>query len=365
MKGKQSVRKALPRKIKPARSLITARNENRRLYLGMSAILLITFLVYLPALHNNLLNWDDNAYITDNLLIRTINLKDIFSRFVMGNYHPLTILVLAVEYKLFGLDAVGYHAVNISLHLINTMLVCYTVLLLSDKIIIALVAALLFGVHPLHVESVAWAAELKDLLYTLFFLASYIFYLKYIKIRQTKFLFIALLLFLLSLLSKAMAASLPAVLLLTDYFKGRKINVKVILEKVPFLLLAGILGIVAVFAQKGAIQDIDIFTFPQRMVFACYGFVSYLFKTVLPVNLSAYYPYPIKSGSNIPVFFYSYLLLFIIFSFIVFHSLKHTKKLFFGIAFFAITVFLVLQLLPVGNAIMADRYSYIPTIGIL
>src|SRR5206468_4168774 len=124
--------------------------------------------------------------------------------------------------------------------------------MLSDRIVIALTAALLFGIHPLHVESVAWASELKDLLYTFFFLASYIFYMKFSGERKKKFYLLSLLMFVLALLSKAMAASLPVVLMLTDYLKGRKINFKSLPDKIPYFLLAMGLGIVAVQAQKTA-----------------------------------------------------------------------------------------------------------------
>jgi hypothetical protein len=201
---------------------------------------------------------------------------------------------------------------------------------------------LLFGIHPLHVESVAWASELKDLLYTFFFLASYIFYLKYIKSNRNKFLFYALLLFLFSLFSKAMAASLPLLLLLTDYIKGRKINMKILLEKLPFFILAIIFGLVAIYAQKSshAIQDISTFTFPQRIIFASHSFISYLIKLLAPVHLSAYYPYPVKSGDHLPSQYYIYLLLFLSFIAFVIYSIRFSKKILFGIGFFAITIFL-------------------------
>ncbi|HMK19500.1 MAG TPA: tetratricopeptide repeat protein [Chitinophagaceae bacterium] len=366
MKGKK-IQKQKPtgKKISPIVSK-TAKLENRKKYLALAVILLISFLVYLPVLTNGLLAWDDNAYIRDNQLVLSFNLKDIFSQYVMGNYHPLTVLALAIEYKFFGLNATGYHTVNLLLHLLNTALVFFAMKQLSEKYQLALVAALLFGVHPIHVESVAWAAELKDLLYTSFFLTSWIFYMKYLKGFQKKYIFIALLLFLLSLLSKAMAVSLPLVLILTDYFKGRKINAKSILDKLPFFLLAIILGAVAVMAQKTsiAVEDIANFTLLQRIIFACYGFISYLYKIIIPLNLSAFYSYPIKGGDSIPAQYYVYLLLFLAVASFAFYSLRFSKKIFFGIGFFAVTVFLVLQLLPVGTAIMADRYSYIPSIGI-
>ncbi|MGB4849237.1 MAG: hypothetical protein WBP41_15035, partial [Saprospiraceae bacterium] len=267
----------------------------------LTGIVLLSASIYLPVLHNHFLAWDDNYYIRDNAFIYSFNLKDIFSNNVMGNYHPLTVLMLAIEYHLFELSETGYHAVNLVFHLLNVILVFYAVLLLCNKSGIALLTSLLFGIHPIHVESVAWAAELKDLLYTLFFLASMIMYLKFLPNLQKKYYLAALLLFLCSLLSKGMAASLPVVLLLIDFFKGRKLTMNVLLEKIPFFLLAILFGIIAVSAQRAPdiVQDVTFFTFPQRIAFACYGFCTYIAKLILPINLSAYYPYPLKTGSGI------------------------------------------------------------------
>ncbi len=339
--------------------------ERWKYYSALVIIVVISFIAYFPVLHNGLLYWDDDFYIKNNPLIYSINLKEIFSQNVMGNYHPLTILTLAIEYHYFGLNATGYHAFNLLLHLLNVILVFYVVFSLSDKVGVALVASLLFGIHPLHVESVAWAAELKDLLYTFFFLASYIFYLMYLKDRHKKFYVFAILLFSAALLSKAMAASLAVVLILTDYFKGRKINIKTLSEKIPFFLLAIAFGLVSVLAQKSAgASDVIDFAFPQRILFACFGFISYLFKLLFPLHLSAYYPYPIKGGENIPVQYYTYLILLTALVAFVCYSLRFTKKILFGAGFFALTIFLVLQLFPIGGAVMADRYSYVPSIGI-
>ena len=330
--------------------------------LALGIILLLTFFAYIPVLQNGLLAWDDEAYIKNNPLIYSLNLKDIFTNNVMGNWHPITILTLSLEYHLFGMNETGYHAVNLLLHLLNVILVFYTVSLLSDKMMVAVVASLLFGIHPLHVESVAWVAELKDLLYTFFFLASYIFYLKYLKGFQKKYYLFALLLFAVSLLSKAMAASLPLLLILTDYFKGRKITMRTLIEKAPFFLLALVVGVVAVLVQKdsGSTEFGTSFTFPQRLIFASYGFITYLFKLLLPLNLSAFYPYPDK----ITVIYYAYLVFVLCMAAFLVYSRRYSKKIIFGMGFFTITILLVLQILPVGRTIMADRYSYLPSIGV-
>lgn len=346
------------------KSLKPSGSDSMMQYGAILVLVIIALIVYLPALNGGFV-WDDDDYIKNNTLIHTINLKEIFTHYVMGNYHPLTVLVYAFEYHFFGVAEKGYHAINMMLHCLNTILVFYVIFRLSEKTVVAFVAAILFAVHPIHVESVAWASELKDLLYTFFFLASYIFYLKYLKENQKKFIVYSVLLFLLSLLSKAMAASLPVALLLTDYFKGGKITTKTFINKAPYFALAIIFGVVAVFAQKSSgATDIAVFPFPQRIIFACYGFFTYLFNLVLPMQFSAYYPYPIRPGADLPSQYYLYPVLMLVLLAGLFYSLKSSKKILFGIGFFAVTVFLVLQLLPVGGAIMADRYCYIPSIGI-
>ena len=333
--------------------------------IGLAIILLITVLAYIPVFNAGFA-YDDINYIQKNTLIRTIDLNKIFSENVMGNYHPLTMLVFAIEYHFFELDATGYHIVNLLLHLANVLLVFYSIKLLIRKPEVALIAALFFGIHPLHVESVAWVSELKDLLYTFFFLGAYIFYLKYLQNREGKFYLIAILIFILSLLSKGMAASFPVVLLLTDYFKRRKMGTKVFLEKIPFFVLAIVFGVVAVFAQQlsNSVQEASAYSFFQRIVFASYGFITYLWKLILPFKQSAFYPYPIKSGGELSIGYYIYPLLVLVVVAAVFLSRRFTQKVIFGFLFFSITVFLVLQLLPVGDAIMADRYSYIPSFGL-
>jgi tetratricopeptide (TPR) repeat protein len=344
---------------------VIAKKRTTNLVWVIPFILLISFVIYVPSFKGAFV-WDDDRYIQHNPLITSIDLKALFSTYVMGNYHPLTMLTYAIEYQFFGLNPVGYHVINLLLHVMNVLLVFYVVFHLSGKVIVALIACLLFGIHPMHVESVAWASELKDLLYSFFFLASYIFYLKYLKDQEKKLYYFSLLLFLCSLLSKGMAVSLPVVLLLTDYFEEGKITRRRIMEKIPFFVLAVIFGIVAILAQKSseAIQDITKFAFLQRIVFASYGFINYLLKLILPYKLSAFYPYPITSGENLPGYYYLFPLFLIMLTILVIYSFRFSKKFFWGIGFFGATVFLVLQLLPVGDAVMADRYSYIPSIGV-
>jgi protein O-mannosyl-transferase len=360
----QKKKKSVQRNVVKKKELKQKRALSRQAYIGIFFILVLTFIVYNTILRNDLVNWDDSRYLDDNPLIRSVNLRVLFSTYVMGNYHPLTMLIYAMEYQIFGLDATGYHAVSLLLHLVNVVLVFYALFHLSNNTIVALVASLFFGIHPMHVESVAWASELKDLLYSLFFLGAYIFYLSYLSNQSKRAYYLSIILFLCSLLSKGMAAPLPIILLLTDYFKGRKIGGRALLEKIPFFLLALIFGIVAVFAQKslGATES-TVFPFGQRIIFASYAFVNYLIKLVVPLNLSSYYPYPIKVGQSMPPQYLLYPIVVVAVAVMAFYF-RRFKKIIFGITFFTATIFLVLQLMPVGDAMMADRYTYIPSIGL-
>jgi tetratricopeptide (TPR) repeat protein len=337
-------------------------------YRVLGIILLISIVAYLPIFRNGLLAWDDQHYIINYNLIKDLSwngIKAIFDNFSSDIYAPLTDLIKAVEYKISGLNPEVFHLGSLVFHLLNIVLVFWFIKLLCNRRDIAAFTALFFGIHPIQVESVAWAAAGTNLHCAAFFLGSLIAYLYYIRHRQNLYFFISLFLFMLSLLSKAVAVVLPIVLILIDYYKGRKITIINLLEKLPYLLLSLAAGILAFLLKNnaGSLGEVTVYHFPQRLVFASYGFISYLFKLLFPLNLSAFYPYPVR-GVDIPIQYYAYFLLFLGLAAYTIYSHRFTKKITFGIGFFTITVLLVLQLFPVGSAIMADRYSYIPSIGI-
>lgn len=344
---------------------------SRRNLKALLIIVLVSFIAYRGALNNDFVNLDDDRYVTENpnlFLQSTGEMFKIPEGYHMGNYHPLTMWGYKMIYAKAKLNPYAYHLVNVHLHVFNTILVFIFILLLSQIFEIAFATALLFGVHTMHVESVAWISELKDLLYALFFFASLIFYLLYSENRNKRgYYVIALLLFLMSLLSKAMAASLSVVLLAIDYYREGRFNKILLLEKIPFFALSLIFGIIAIKAQQSmdAVGDFNLFKPYERIAIASYGFISYLWKLILPMNLSAYYAYPLKQNDALPPSYYVYVLLTLGVLAAAIYSLKKNRYVFFGIAFFSITIFLVLQLLPVGGASMADRYSYIPSLGIV
>ena len=360
----------MPRKDKNKRGTSPAEPLKRRLLL-LGIVLGLTILSFAPALTDGFTNWDDPGYVLENLSIRDLSgsgVKTIFSSYVEGNYHPLTMLSLAVEYHFFQLNPGVYHVTNVLLHLLNTALVFWFIMLLTGRLETATITALLFGIHPLHVESVAWISERKDVLFSFFYLGALVAYVLSLRPQgdRRRYLAIALILFVLSLFSKGMAVTLPAVFLLVDYYLGKGITVKTIAEKWPFLVLSVAFGVVAVFAQqaKGAIQDITLFPLYERVLFACYGAVEYLVKLVLPPPLSAFYPYPLRAGGQLPLIYYASPVVLLLGGAIVWKSIRHTRDVAFGVLFYLATLVLVLQLLPVGSAIIADRYTYLPYIGI-
>ncbi len=338
------------------------------------ALLGITAISFIPSLSNQFTNWDDPGYVLENELVKSLsgaNIKAIFSQFVLGNYHPITILSYALNFSISKLTPFGYIFTNLVFHLINVYLAYIVTKKLFKSNNIAFITAIIFGIHPMHVESVVWIAGRKDVLYTFFYLSGIYFYLKYSesaknpKSQVINYVLI-LMFFVLSLFSKAVAVTLPIVFFLIDYVLKRKFSFKMILEKIPFLILSIIIGIIAINAQKsqGAISDVPVFSYFQAITVASYSAMFYIFRFILPVNLSTFYPYPESIPHSLPWNYYASLALFIALIILIFISLKKNRILVFGLMFFLITVALVLQFFSVGAAVAADRYTYVPYIGL-
>src|SRR6186713_3499795 len=222
----QSPAEARPKKVKEKRASLLP---------WIVPIVLVTAVCLSPMLRNSFTNWDDEYYVVQNALLRGPDWAGIFSKPVVSNYHPITIATLAANYSMTGLDASSYLISNLLLHLINTGLVFYFTWLISGKKLwVAAFTAIVFGIHPMHVESVAWVSERKDVLYTLFFLISLIQYWRFLVTSKNKYLIYCFLFFALSLLSKPAAIILPFVLILLDYWYGRPIGKRSIFEKIPF-----------------------------------------------------------------------------------------------------------------------------------
>lgn len=275
-------------------------------------ILLITFVIYIPSLKNGFVNFDDYLYVYENPNIQKIDLKFfkwIFTAEANTTWHPLTLLSIAVDYSIWGLNPFGYHLINVVFHAINTVLVFLLFIRLSTvrgeiSIIPAAIASLLFGIHPLHVESVAWISERKDVLCAFFYLLSIFIYLKYISTKRKKFFYYTLCLFffILALMSKPMAVTLPVVILILDFYPLERLNkmkdaLPLLIEKIPFLILSLILSIITInFHQTDRVlKTLEQYPLIPRILVALSAYIFYLIKMVFPYNLAPFYPLPAQT----------------------------------------------------------------------
>ncbi len=337
-------------------------------------VLALVFAAFSPSLGNQFINWDDPAYIVHNPDIQQLswaNIKAMFSGFVVGNYHPLTMLVFALQYGIAGAEPFIFHLTNLILHMMNVVLVYCFVLLLTRKETAALLACFLWGMHPLRVESIAWATELKDVLFAFFYLASLIFYLVALRDaeRGKPLKFFSLLFFVLSLLSKQAAVSLPLVLVLIDMYQGRKIAWKLFAEKWLFFLLSLVFGLISFMAAYGPsdeylyyplVPDLNVI---ERVFLSFYALLFYIQKMFWPAGLAVYYPFPAKEGLSALFVLCSPLIVAAI-GFLLART-RPPKETVFGIFFFVVTIIFNLPIFPVGYVLAADRFTYVPMIGVL
>ena len=339
--------------------------KSLRIILPAILILIITFAAFAPSLRNGFVNWDDDDYVTENVAVHRPSfhsLGQIFSTFLLCTYLPVTMLSYMIDYQLVGLDPFGYHLTNLIFHLLNCLLVLWLIEWLSRNTLVAFVAAILFGVHPLHVESVAWVSERKDVLYACFFLLSMICYGYYLQTQKIgRNYWFSAGFFVLSLLSKGMAITLPALLFLMDYFRERKWDRRMIADKIPFLILTICFGILGVYGQKEGIRNEQWVSVFDKLLVASYAIVFYLGKILWPVKLSCLYPYSGVKDISIYLLSLTGCLAILI---LTVRTARHTRKAVFGILFFLITLLPVLQFVPLGTTVVADRYTYMASIGL-
>ncbi|MDD2774261.1 MAG: tetratricopeptide repeat protein [Elusimicrobiales bacterium] len=327
--------------------------------------------VFYPCLRADFVNWDDYALAADNPLVHNVSWRSaaaIFSSYSLGHYQPLTMLSFMAEYAAFGLTPFSAHLINILLHFLNSALVFALAGWFLKDTRKALLAALLFAVHPLHAESAAWVSERKDLLYSAFYLAALLVYVRYLRDRSLRWYFAALGLFALSLASKSMAVTLPLVLLMLDRFETGKITRRGLAEKAPFLLLAVLFSRLAVVSQ-GKAGYVAAFSFGKAaggICIACGNLLFYLEKFLLPVGLSPFYPYPGSGLYSVPDAYYLAPAFAALAAWLVFKFARKVNGLIgFGFLFFAVTIAPGLQFIPIGRGIAADHFTYIPYLGLI
>lgn len=350
--------------------MFNTENGKLKIIILILLVLIITSVTFYPSLKNGFVNLDDDVYVTGNENIRSIsweNINKIFTSSYFGNYHPVTMLSYLFEYHFFKHEPFGYHITNLILYLLTCILLFWLVYMLQSSLLVAFITTILFSIHPLHVEPVAWISGRKDLLCALFFWGAVISYIYYLRIgRISKYYYFTLFFFILSLLSKPMAVTLPLVLLSTDYLFNRKRNKSMLVDKIPFFVSSFLFSIIAILSQQlvGAIRQEVASSLLSKLMVAGYSIIFYLNKIFIPIKLACLYP-------RIGIYFsFSFLILpmiFIILVIVMLYCTKHTKytkKIIFGSAFFLITILPALQFMPISETIVADRHVYIPSLGI-
>ncbi len=324
----------------------------------VSATLIITIIAFFPSINNGFTNWDDPAYVLNNQLLKNFSLSAIFADTFKGMYQPLSVLSLAIDYKLAGLSEQFYHFTNVLLHCINTLLVYQLIVKIFLNYRLAFVSAILFGVASVHVESVVWITERKDMLFSMFFLLSMNTYSVYFKDGSKPSYVLSIAWFVCSLLSKPQGVALVPSLILVDYLLSDKhFYLRNLMNKIPFFLFAVLAGIGVIVFSEGQGMTVSFF---DQLILAGFSFSSYLMKILVPINLSAIYPYPAVLGV---IHYVGFAFAMVILGFTI-YSFRKYKQIAFALLFFAFNIVLLLQFIPNTYTLMADRYAYLPSIGI-
>jgi tetratricopeptide (TPR) repeat protein len=341
----------------------------------ISICILLSMLVWLafwPVLNNDFTSYDDPDYVTANVHVQqglTLeNIKWAFSSTEAYNWHPLTWLSHMADWQFFGPKPWGHHLTNLLLHTANTVMVFLVIGRMTKTVWRSFFVAAMFGLHPMHVESVAWVSERKDVLSTFFGLLTLLAYVRHVKRGTGSFhsicYWLALVSFALSLMSKPMLVTLPCILLLLDYWPLERLKCKSVLsllvEKVPFLLLAAIVSAITFIVQKksGAMVTLPLYFRAEN---ALVSYCRYLGKLFWPVKLSVFYPFPYHWPAVTVLCAFFLLAGISIFVFMMRHEYPY---LLVGWLWFAGTLVPVIGLVQVGVQSMADRYSYVPAIGV-
>ena len=340
-----------------------------------------TLVVYLQLINCDFVNYDDELYLIKNPHIQAgVTLQSFIWAFTTGyasNWHPLTWLSHMLDFELYGLNPMGHHWTNLQLHIANTLLLFFVLQLMTGAILRSALVSALFAIHPLHVESVAWIAERKDVLCAFFWILSMYAYVGYVRHPEKKRYYILLIiLFALGLMAKPMIVTLPFVLLLLDFWPlsrfqsiihERKINVfqafkTLVWEKTPLFVLTAISCVITFFVQQhgGAVASIEALPLKARAVNAIVSYTSYIGKMIWPLHLAVLYP---LREWNLGQVLISGLLLLLMSTLAV--RTWHRHPYFFaGWLWYIGTLVPVIGLVQVGAQSMADRYTYIPLIGL-
>ncbi len=339
--------------------------------LCMVLLAALTLAVYAPVLTHDFVGYDDGMYITENPRVQSgLTLPNVEWAFTTGyanNWHPLAWLSHMADCQVFGLQPWGHHLTNLLIHLAATLALCLFLRNATGRHGASFVVAALFALHPLHVESVAWIAERKDVLCGLFWMLCLLAYASYARRPRLGSYAALVVCFVLGLLSKPMIVTLPCVLLLLDYWPLRREDARIgrlVAEKVPLFFLAGISSAITFLVQQsgGSVMDFERVPLAARLANVPIAYASYLAKTFYPHPLAVFYPHPGTHWALAPVLGASALLIAITAITLVLR--RRAPYLPVGWLWFLGTLVPVIGIVQVGEQGMADRYTYLPLVGV-
>lgn len=346
-------------------------SDKQRFAIWLLAAVLLTAVVYIPSLNNGWSDWDDHLYVEHNEVIKDLSGAGVSEMFttteVNGSYTPITLLSLGIDWALHANEPKGYHVTNYILHIANVALCFLLIFGLIGDVRGAFLVAAIFGIHPMHVESVAWVSARKDVLYTLFFFGAMALYIFGNKKKWNKYLVISLVtvLHFLSLNAKSMAVTLPVALLLCDYFMQKKWSWKFLIDKAPLFALSILYGVLAISAQKegDAMQGLAEQNYFLNVTYAAFGMVFYPISFLLPVHLSALHPFPLNMEA-VPWYYYASFAPLLLMVFAFWKWGRKDIRIAFSILLFLVLIGPTMQILTFGTAVVAERYTYTPFIGL-
>jgi tetratricopeptide (TPR) repeat protein len=345
----------------------------------LSLILFIgTLAFYLPVLDSAFVNYDDPAYVTANAHVQQglswNNVAWAWTATVEANWHPLTWISHMADVQMFGTNPHGHHAVSVVLHALNVVLLFFVLRHATGRIVASAVVASLFAVHPLNVECVAWVAERKSLLSMLFLLLTFAAYGWYASQRSFGRYIAVVALFALGLAAKPMIVTLPLLLLLCDYWPLRRLasdsetpgatSVQLIVEKIPLFALSAASSWITLYAQRagGALGNTELLPLGQRVANAICSYCTYLGKGIWPTGLAVFYPHP--EGSLAVWKIIAAALLLIAITALAWHYRDRHRYLLAGWLWYLVAMIPMIGVVQVGRQAMADRYAYLPFVGL-
>ncbi|MGB2929872.1 MAG: tetratricopeptide repeat protein [Desulfobacterales bacterium] len=376
---------------KAGADMLGAKSDFRKVFLVSLCLVAAVIVTYIPVIHSDFVGYDDELYVAENKQVQegftSESLKWVFTTFHSANWHPLTWLSHMLDCELYGLNPAGHHWTQVEFHIVNTVLLFLILFKMTGALFKSAFVAALFALHPLHVESVAWVSERKDLLSTFFGLMMIFAYHRYVKSSVLKNYLLIIIFLSLGLMAKPMLVTFPFVLLLLDFwplkrfqykknenddllqperkiYYGFKGLMRLILEKIPLFIPVVISSILTFLAQKseGAIKTLGALSLKTRIANALVSFVSYVSKAIWPSKLAVFYPHHRDALSGWTIIGAALVIAAAILLSI--RSLKKYPYIAVGLFWYLGTLVPVIGLVQVGDQAMADRYTYIPLIGL-